>query len=187
MWVIAYVIYRTDSTITAPEFNFLFWIFMLIISVSIALRTEHHQGAEQHLLLYTLMSPTTVFLSRLIFNVAYLLLVGLSFYGSLLLLFYPQIEFFSSFVFLILLGAMGISAALSFIAAIARYGASQNTVLSILSIPVLIPVILLLHTMGISQMMSSGSVEVAKYLALLSISLISIALSLVLFPFVWKQ
>lgn len=160
---------------------------MLIISVSIALRTEYHQGQEQHIFLYTMLSPTTVFLSRLLFNISYLMIVGLSFYASLLLLFYPQITFGWSFVGLILLGAIGIAGALSFIAAIARYGAGQNTVLSVLSIPVLIPVILLLHGIGTGEMMSSGSIEITSYLAVLSISLISIALSLVLFPFVWRQ
>jgi len=186
MWVIAYVIYRIDDQMGPAEFNFLYWIFMLIISVSIALRTEHHQGPEEHLMLYTLLSPTTVFISRLLFNVIYLCIVGLAFYGAMLLLFYPQIEFGGSFLILIGLGAFGIGGALSFIAAIARYGAGQNTVLSVLSIPVLIPVILLLYNMGILDMRGAG-IDMTLYIAVLSISLLSIALSLVLFPFVWRQ
>ncbi len=186
MWVIAYVIYRINPSLDAIEFNFLFWIFMLIISVSIVLRTENHHGQEEHLLQYTLLSPLTVFVSRLIFNICYLSIVGCSFYGSLLLFYYPKVTFQGTFLGLIFLGAIGMGAALSFIAAIARHGAGQNTVLSILSIPVLIPVILILHNMGISDLMM-GTIDNAKYLTLLSISLLSIALSLMLFPYVWRE
>jgi len=84
------------------------------------------------------------------------------------------------------LGALGIAGALSFISAIARYGAGQNTVLSVLSIPVLIPVILLLYNMGSSGMMGN-TVGTSEYITILSISFISIALSMILFPFVWRQ
>lgn len=166
---------------SSDQFRVIYWIFLLIVSVNIALRTEHHQGDGEHLLNYTMLSPSIVFLSRLVFNVCYLFIVGVAFYLALLLLFYPQITFDNGFMLLIALGAIGISAALSFIAAIARHGTNQNTVVSVLSIPVLIPVILILY--GLSGQTSSG----ADYLILLSISLLSIALSLILFPFVWKQ
>jgi ABC-type transport system involved in cytochrome c biogenesis permease component len=112
--------------------------------------------------------------------------LGIGFYLALYFFYAPQVSLSLDFVTLILCGAISIAAALSFTSAIASHLVGQNTILSILSIPILIPVILTLYQMSVGQVMQ-GSIEMSQYLTLFSISLLSIALSLFLFPMVWKQ
>ena len=190
--VLAYVISRIKPELSATpelvitEFSFIFWLFLMLISISIAIRTEGHQDVGEHILIYTLISPLTAFFAKYVFNVFYLTVVGIGFYIALFIFYAPEISLSIDFVKLILLGAIAIAAALSFTSAIASHLAGQNTILSVLSIPILIPVILILYQMSVGQVMQ-GSIEMSQYLTLFSISLLSIALSLFLFPMVWKQ
>ncbi|MEL6391063.1 MAG: hypothetical protein AAFQ02_12970 [Bacteroidota bacterium] len=178
--------YRIRPTLRPTDFHFVFWVLMMLIAINVSLQSERHSGLDEKLFIYTLVSPGILFLSRLLFNTSYLFLVGAMFYTVLLGLFYPQISYSSSFVGLIGMGAFALSCSLSLTSAIASHGSNQNTILSILSIPVLIPVVMSLHNIGITKLMMT-TVDAAKYIGLFSISLISLALSMVLFPIVWKQ
>jgi len=113
--VIVYVSYRIHPELDAIEFNFIFWLLLMIISINVAVRSNSHGGSEEHLMIYTLVKPSIAFLSRLIFHLVYLAVVGFGLYGAFLLFYAPQIEFDTSFLSLILFGAFGISAALSFV------------------------------------------------------------------------
>lgn len=190
--VLAYVISRiktelsADPSLVITEFSFIFWLFLMLISISIAIRTEGHSDAGEHVLIYTLISPLTAFFAKYFFNVIYLSVIGLGFYLALFIFYSAEIALSFDFMKLIFCGAISIAAALSFTSAIASHLVGQNTILSILSIPILIPVILTLYQMSVGQVMQ-GSIENSQYLILFSISLLSIALSLFLFPMVWKQ
>lgn len=190
--VLAYVISRIKGQLSATpelvvtEFSFIFWMFLMLISISIAIRTEGHQDEGEHILVYTLISPLTAFFAKYVFNVCYLTIVGLGFYLALFIFYSTELSLSIDFAKLILYGAITISAALSFTSSISSHLAGQNTILSVLSIPILIPVITILYEMSVGQVMQ-GSIEISKYLTLFSISLLSIALSLFLFPMVWKQ
>ncbi len=190
--VLAYVIYLIKPNLSDTpelvviEFSFIFWLFLMLISISIAIRTEGHNDAGEHIMIYTLISPLTAFFAKYFFNVMYLAIIGIGFYIALFIFYSDQIDLSFDFVLLILCGAISIAAALSFTSAIASHLVGQNTILSILSIPILIPVILTLYRMSVGQVMQ-GTIEMSQYLTLFSISLLSIALSLFLFPMVWKQ
>jgi hypothetical protein len=58
--------------------------------------------------------------------------------------------------------------------------------MSIMSIPLLIPAVLILNSICMSTAMGQ-TVEMSNILTLLGISLLSISLSLILFPFVWRR
>gem|GEM_PF-2638265 len=186
MWVLAYVIYRIRPEISSAEFNFVFWVFLLLVSVNVAVRSTATHREGERLMTYTLVPPVVILLSRIVFNVLYLVVVALAFYGAMLLLFYPQISFSSDYLLLILVGGVSIGSVLAFIAAISRHVAAQNTTLSILSIPLLIPITIILNSIGANLVMSN-QLQGSKYVILLGITLLSIALSLILFPFIWKD
>lgn len=190
--VLAYVISRLKPELAStPEgifasFYFIFWVFLMLISINITLRTEGHRDAEEHLMVYTLISPLTAFVAKGLFNIFYLGVVGMGFYLALYIFYAPQIALQWSFVGLIMMGAFAIGSALSFTSAIASHLVGQNTLLSILSIPLLIPTVLVLYQMSMGYALQ-GAIEISQYMILMSISFLSIALSLILFPMIWRQ
>jgi len=185
-WVITYVILRTVDSLTLELFNFIFWIIVTLMSINVVMRSMSHDVERIHLLRYQLVDPMIAYVSRLIFNILYFTLTSLSFYLCAIFFFYPIIEFQISFVGVILTGAVGIAGVLSFTSALARKEAGHNTSLSVLSIPILIPLIIILHNIG-DGALQEAKINNESYLILLGITLLSIALSVLLFPHIWKD
>ena len=90
------------------------------------------------------------------------------------------------FVLAILMGALAISASLTFVSTISTYASGQNTLVSVLAIPLLLPIIMLLK--GLSDEIILGeTIEYAKFLTLGGLSAVSIAASVFLVPVIWKE
>lgn len=185
-WMIAYIVSRIHPSFNERHFNFIFWTFILMFSISICLRSVGHYTHEEYKLLYLHISPNIFYLSTLIFNLLYLFVVSLFFYGVLILLIAPVVIFKVNFIFLIFIASFVISTVLSFLSSLNQASGGQHTLMSIISIPVLIPVILLLNNIGLSVILSQ-MVSNNSYLALLGISMMTVSLSMVLFSYTWKE
>jgi len=186
MWRIAYVIYRVRPEITPEDFNFIFWVVMMITSVSVAVRSTAHARSEERLFLYSVVSPHTALIGLILFNALYMILVAIAFYLAMIIFFSPQISFDLSYLLLMLLGSLTLGIVLSFVSAISRYLDGQHTALSVLSIPLLIPVLMLSHSLG-EQLSNSGQLELDICVILFGLALISAALSIILFPYLWRE
>ncbi len=185
-WLIAHVAYRIKGNLDVTEFALVFWMFVVLISINIAMRAENHFSRQEALQLYTLSSPIQFLAARIVFTILYLLLSSIGFYVCLLLFFYPAIKFDFDFLALILLLSVVISACLSFVSAISIRTSSQNILLSILSLPLLLPAIILLSQLSIQHMMGAGY-DTSKIISLLGLSLLSIASTILLYPYIWRQ
>ena len=186
MWTLAYVISRIQPDLSIPHFNTIFWVLLLLVSVSVAIRTESHTSAETHLFSYHLVAPEIVLISRVIFNIIYLGFIASAFYLAMMFLFDGQIAFSLRYVKLILMASFSIGCVLGFTSGIAKHVSGQQTLLSILSIPLLIPVMIICHQVG-GNVLMENDLQGGKYLILLGISLVSLALSIVLYPHIWKS
>lgn len=185
-WIVAYIISRIHPSFNERHFNFIFWTFTLLFSISICLRSVGHYSNQERLLLYAHVSPHQYYFSSLVFNFLYLLIVSLFFYGVLIILISPSPIYHFRFLLLIVMSSFVLSAILSFISTLSQGVEAQHTLMSILSIPALIPVILLLNNIGLSVILSQ-TLSSNSYVALMGISLLTISLSIVLFPYTWKE
>jgi heme exporter protein B len=87
-----------------------------------------------------------------------------------------------------LLGGLGFSATLSMISAIASKSSQSSTLMVVLGFPVMIPLLLLL--IKISKNAVDGlerSVSYNEISTLFAINLIVIAVSYLLFPYLWRS
>lgn len=186
MWCIAYVIYRVRPEITVSDFNFIYWIIVLLTSVSVAIRGTAHARSGERLIMYSIVSPSTALIGLLLFNALYMLIVALALYLGMILLFYPQITFSLSYLLVIVVGGSTIGIVLSFVSAISRYLDGQHTALSVLSIPLLIPSLILSQNIG-EELLNSGQLETDKFVILIALAMISTALAILLFPYLWRE
>jgi heme exporter protein B len=124
----------------------------------------------------------------MIFNAALMLLmnlISLSLFG--LLLGYPLAH---PFLFLVIscFGACSISLVFSFLAAIAARAQQNAALMAILGFPLIIPQLMLLmrlSTLAFSDVFQSGLVSIILLLA--SFDVMIVVLSVILFPFLWKD
>jgi len=184
-----FVCYLSFSRIIEPEtWNSLFWIIMLFAAVNAVSKSFVQESISRQLYYYTLASPQAIILSKVIYNSflmailsALCLLVFASLMGSF-------VTSYPVFILALLFGSLGFSAILTMIAAIASRTNNNFALMAILSFPLLLPLLLVLMKVSASALNGGDLDENLTYLlAILMLDGIVIALSYILFPYLWKD
>ncbi len=168
--------------------NGLFWMMQLFICVNAIAKTFLQEGKGRQLYFYSLVSPVIFILARMLFNATLMLLMNLiSLLIFAILLGSPithPILFFGISCF----GACSISLVFSFLAAIAARAQQNAAMMAILGFPLIIPQLMLLmrlSTLAFSDVFQSGLVSIILLLGCFDIMVL--LLSVILFPFLWKD
>lgn len=147
-----FLAYLAFKQIESPLiWNGIFWLMILFASINgTANSFKENQG--QGLYLYSLISSRELIFSKIIFNAALLTIVAflcLFFYS--LFLGYP-IQHHFLFILSCIVGSFCISSILTLSSGIAHKAAGNSSLFNVLSIPILIPVIILLITLSIDTL-----------------------------------
>lgn len=177
-----------NETLSPPTWNALFWIILLFTSVNAIAKSFMQERPGRLLYYYTLASPQAVILSKIIYNA--LLMTGLAlagyFFYSLVL--GNPIADQSLFLFNILLGGIGFSSTLTLVSGIAAKAGSNSVLMTILSFPIILPMLLMLIKVSKNAMDGlDRSVSQDSLLILLSLNVIVGVLSHILFPYLWRS
>ena len=168
--------------------NVLFWIIILFAAVNAIAKSFMQESRSRLLYYYTIASPQAIILSKTIYN---LLLMSLLSVLALVIyiLFFPNTIGDPLFYFLaVILGSISFSTVFTMISAIASKAGNNGTLMSILSFPVIIPVILILVRLSKNAMDEiDRSLSYNDIGALCAINAIVIATALLLFPFLWRD
>lgn len=183
-----FVSYLSFKKIVTPStWNALFWIILLFASINAIAKSFISETRGKLLYLYTLASPQAVILSKIIYNS--LLLTVLS---ALCLLVYSLfvgnlIQDYPLFLLTLLLGSFGFSSLLTMVSAIASKTSNNFTLMAILSFPIMIPLLMVLIKLSKNAIDGLERWDVSYLLVLLFINTIIIALSYLLFRYLWRD
>lgn len=176
------------SIVSVPVWNALFWIIILFTAIVAAGKSFNTESRGRLLYYYTLASAQAVILSRIIYNSLLMIVVSMAGYLIYSLFVGNMVEDQLFFIAGILLGSTGFSSILTLVAAIASKTSNNVTLMSILSFPVIIPLLIVL--IRFTKNAADGiehSVQYPYLLGLIAIQFIVIALAWMLFPFLWKE
>ncbi|TWR31598.1 ABC transporter permease [Mucilaginibacter pallidiroseus] len=168
--------------------NILFWIIMLFASVNAIAKSFMQESKSRLLYYYCIAHPQAIILSKIIYNALLMGLLSVLAFTVYTLFFPNNVNDLLYYLFIVLLGSTSFSTVFTMISAIASKAGNNGTLMAILSFPVIIPVILLLVKVsksamdGIDRSLGYGNVGI-----LLAINAIVIALSLLLFPYLWRD
>ncbi len=180
--------YLSFTGMIDPEvWNALFWIILLFISIN-AVAKSFSQETDRTLYYFQLIKPELIIIAKLLYYGLYqLLLVCLALLVFSLFLGAPTGNFYLFFSNLIL-GSLGLSCAFTMISSISSKTNNNSVMMAILGFPVIIP-ILILAISNSKIIILGGSFEDIRdnLITLLSVNMIIIALSYILFPFTWKS
>ena len=174
--------------VDVPTWNALFWIIILFAATNAIAKSFLQESSGRLLYLYTLTSPKSIILSKIIYNsvlVSVLSLVTVFFYALFL---GNIIQDIPQFITVMLVGAMGLSSSLTLISAIASKANNNVSLMAILGFPIILP--LLITVIKASKNAIDGidwSVNTKYLLVLLALNLIIATLSYLLFPYLWRD
>lgn len=183
---ICYMSFR--QIIDIPTWNALFWIIMVFAAINAVARSFMQESRGLQLYYYTILHPAAVILSRILYNSFLLLTVAL-----VHLLFYSlflgnQISDLPMFMVGLVLGSVGLASTLTLVSAIASRANNSPSLMAILSFPILIP--LLMTILRFSKNAIDGidwAVNGNYAWILVALTAMVIALSYLLFPYLWRD
>ncbi len=183
-----FVSYLSFKRIINPAtWNALFWIILLFASINGVAKSFMSESNGRLLYLYSLTSPQAIIIAKTIYN--FILLVFIS---ALCLLVYVLfvgniIQDWGLFLLTLFLGSLGFSSLLTMVSAIASKSNNNFTLMAILSFPIIMPLLMVLIKLSKNAVDGLELWDTNAIWVLLSLNVIIVALSYLLFPYLWRD
>lgn len=185
---IVFIIYISFGELEARAWITLYWIAFLFMSIHTVLKGFALENNNRYLYYYSLLKPEIIFLAKWIYNTCMLIILGFLMYLALGLVTGNPIADQGLFFLTVFAGAMGISLCFTFVSAIAVKSDQSTTLMTILSFPLIIPMLLHLIRLSRASLEDTMITDISTSLMTLgAIDLLLIGLGLLLFPYLWRS
>ncbi|SFG90381.1 heme exporter protein CcmB [Pedobacter insulae] len=192
LYVVSTVFVCYMSFISMPEkltWNALFWIIMLFASINAVAKSFLQESKGRHLYIYTLVSPLALIIAKTLYNSLLMIgltLVALAFYC---LVFEPPADIdYLMYLVAVILGSLSFATIFTMVSAIASKAGNGGMLMAILSFPIIIPVLIVLVKLAKNAIDGlDRSVSLDDIGLLLVINAMVMSVSLILFPYLWRD
>jgi heme exporter protein B len=175
------------GAITQQTWNALFWVVLLFAAVNALIKSFTQESKNRNLYYYTIASPQSIIISKTIYNFLIMLLISFLCWVVFTLFIGDGVTNNFLFVITLIIGSLSLATSLTLISGISSNTSNPATMMAILGFPVIIPVLLLLIKISKHAIMGlEQSLVYDELLTLLAVNIIVVALSYILFPFIWK-
>lgn len=186
---VCYLSFKVNQNDLTPiVWNTLFWIIMLFTAVNAIAKSFAQERLGRLLYYYSIASPRAIIVSKIIYNsLLMLVLAGIGF-GFYVFVMGNPVDDLGLYIISIILGSLGFASVLTMVAGIASKAENSATLMAVLSFPIILP--MLLMVMKLAKNALDGldrSVSLDEIGILLAIDAIVIALSYMLFPYLWRS
>ncbi len=182
-----FVLYLAMGQPEGAVWKGLFWMMQLFICVNAVAKSFLQEGKERLLYFYSIAGARDFILSKLLFNALLMVLMSLVSVGLFLLMLGDPTSDLLSFVLIGSLGGISLSLVFTFLAAIAARAQQSAALMAILGFPLVIPQLLLLNKIS-SIAFSEVQGGLGGMIGLLAaLDAMIVALTVILFPFLWKD
>ncbi len=173
----------------AAVWNSLFWIIQLFVCVNTVAKSFLQESRGKMLYFYSICSPAVFIISKLIYNMALMLIMSL----LSLLLFYifldNPVAYALQFIGIVMLGGLSLSLVFTLMSAIAAKAQNNAALMAILGFPVILPQLMLIMQLSkaaFAEVFNEGAVlQITGLIAGLDAGVIILAV--ILFPYLWKD
>ncbi|MCP3932240.1 MAG: ABC transporter permease [Bacteroidetes bacterium] len=183
-----FIVYTSIIEVGAQVWNTLFWIIILFASVNALVKSFVQESGDRQIYYYLLANPIAIILSKIIYNFGMLLLLSILAWAAFSLITVNPVKDYGQFILALFLGSTGFSITFTFISAISSKAKNSATLMAVLSFPLVIPILMTLIKLSASSMGILQDTGIRNdMLILVAIDLLLLAMTLILFPFLWKD
>lgn len=183
-----FVCFLSFKQINPITWNALFWIIMLFASVNAIAKSFIQENKGRQLYYYSIASAKAVILSKIIYNIFLMLLLSIIALVFYTLVFRNPIGDLLFYLLAVLIGSISFATVFTMISGIASKASNSGALMAVLSFPVIIPLLMVLIKFSKNAMDGlDRSVSLNEICVLAAINLIVVTVSLLLFPYLWKE
>lgn len=183
-----FVCFQAFKSVDTLVWNALFWIIMLFASINAISRSFVQESSYRQLYYYSIVSPKAIILSKVVYNVIIMVFLSIVAFTIYSIIFKNPIADLPLYLLAVVLGSISFASVFTMVSGISSKTGNNSTIMAILSFPVIIPLLIVLIKLsnnaivGFDRAISSGEI-----LLLLAINVITITISLLLFPYLWRD
>jgi len=186
--IMIFVVYLAFLEIESNIWSGIFWIILLFAAVNAVTKSFMGESDKRQLYYYSLHTPTTLLTAKLVYNVLTMLFLSAVCAALFFLVFNNKIRNLPLFFVTLALGAISFASCLTMVSAITSRAKGNATLMAILSFPVIIPIMLLLILLTADAYQGKTFLDVSENLMILgAIDLIQLAITFLLFPYLWRD
>jgi len=183
-----FVCYQAFKSVDTLVWNALFWIIMLFASINAISRSFIQESQNRQLYYYTLISPNAIILSKIVYNILIMVLLSVIAYTAYSITFSSPVGDPLLYTVAVLLGSISFASVFTMVSGISAKAGNNSTLMAILSFPVIIPLLIVLINLSQNALAGAARAEsINDIVVLLAINVITITISLLLFPYLWRD
>ncbi|WP_257666549.1 heme exporter protein CcmB [Parapedobacter tibetensis] len=183
-----FVCYQAFKSVDPAMWNALFWIIMLFASVNAINKSFVQENQGRQLYYYSIASAKAVILAKIIYNMLIMLLLSAIAFFVYSVIFRNPVGDPMLYLAAVILGSIGFACVFTMVSGISAKAGNNSTLMAILSFPIIIPLLLVLIKLSKNAMDGlERSVSYDEMMVLAAINIITVAISLLLFPYLWRD
>jgi heme exporter protein B len=172
-----------------PTWNALFWVITLFTSVTISGKSFLKETGGQALFNYLYYNSRDFIIAKTLYNMVFMLCLSILtffFYGFFVK---NEVENLGLFFIVLVLASSGLAGILSLMSAISSKAGGNFAIMSILSFPVLMPLILVVIRLSKQAVdgLEWAGVGFDFIVILAALNVLTVTLSFLLFPYLWRD
>lgn len=176
------------KVLDVPTWNALFWIIVLFASVNAVAKSFIQESRGKQIYYYQLTSARAIILAKITYNALLVCLLSILSYGVYSIMVGNPVQDNMQFSVALLAGSIGFSSVLTLVSAIASKANNSVTLMSVLSFPVILPLLIILIKLTKNAIDGlNWSVSFPYLVSIISLDVIVIVLAYLLFPYLWKD
>lgn len=183
-----FVCYQAFQSLDPTTWNVLFWIILLFTAINAMSKSFVQESPSRQLYYYSIVNAKAVILSKMIYNSLLMVILATLALIIYMVIFGNPLADPVLYVVAVLLGAISFASVFTMVSGISAKAGHNTTLMSVLSFPIIIPLLIILIELSGNAMNGASRTESYPELAvLIAINIISIAISLLLFPYLWRE
>lgn len=183
-----FVLYMMAGQPESRIWNALFWIAQLFVTVNTVAKSFLQEGEARARYYFTIVAPVQYMLAKMVYSLAMMMVMMFISLGLFSIMLGNPLIRPAMYVGVCCLGASSLSLLFTFLSAIAAQARQNAALMAILGFPIAIPLLMILSNLAlsaVSPVLQEGWWGLA--FTMLGMDVLIITLSLILFPFLWKE
>lgn len=175
------------DTIDFTTWNALFWVLSLFAATTAISKSFANESGSRHIYMYSITSPQSIIIGKIIFNAVFMILLSALNLVVFIIIFNKIPVKIFDFCLLTFIGITGLSVILTMVSAIANRTSNSFLLMTVLGFPLILP-LLLSVIKATTATTTAEPVNILMYVAIIIFMITaSLFLSVILFPFIWRE
>jgi heme exporter protein B len=185
---VVFIIFKSFNNINPREWTILIWIIMLFAGLNAVVKSFLQEKKETYLYYYTLFDPIDLIVAKLLYNFVFLFVLFIIILGFMTIFTGYPVKDNQLFFTGAGLGIFGIAVVFTFVSIISASDSGNSTLMSILALPLVLPIVLLLLKItAVSVRLLTDTAISEEVWMLFGVDSLMLGVMLLLFPGLWRS